>query len=97
LPVRILISFSPEEDGKITYYNRYVDDIFLILVYNRTKTTPQNILERFNTLHKDLQFTLNEETNNQIAYLDLELTNKNGTSRNENIQKTHNYRHYNKQ
>jgi hypothetical protein len=62
------------EDRKIIYYNRYVDDIFLI--YNRTKTTPQRILECLNTLHKDLQFTLNEETNNLIAYLDLELTNK---------------------
>jgi hypothetical protein len=39
------------EDSKITHYNRYVDDIFLI--YSQTKTTPQSILERFNTLHKD--------------------------------------------
>jgi hypothetical protein len=41
------------EDGKITHYNRYVDDIFII--YNQTDTTPQIILERFNALHKNLQ------------------------------------------
>jgi phage regulator Rha-like protein len=57
----------------IVYYNRFVDDIFMI--YNQTKITPQTILEQFNTQHRDLQFTTNEETDNQIAYLDLNLVN----------------------
>ncbi|PNF38136.1 hypothetical protein B7P43_G14608 [Cryptotermes secundus] len=64
------------EDEKITYYNRYVDDIFII--YNQTKITPQCLLEHFSGQHRNLQFTINEEVNNQIAYLDLNLFNKNG-------------------
>jgi hypothetical protein len=64
------------EDVKITRYNRYVDDIFII--HNQTKITPQSLLEQFNTQHKDLQFTINEEVNNQKSYLDLNLTNKQG-------------------
>ncbi|PNF21348.1 hypothetical protein B7P43_G18100 [Cryptotermes secundus] len=63
------------EDEKIKYYNRYVDDIFII--YNHTKITPQCILEQFNGQHKNLQFTINEEVNNQITYLDLNITNTN--------------------
>jgi hypothetical protein len=31
-----------------------------------------------NTQNKNLQFTLNKEVNNQITYLDLNLTNKHG-------------------
>jgi hypothetical protein len=63
------------EDRNIVYYNRYVDDIFII--YNQSKITPQHILKHFNTQNKNLQFTLNEEVN-QITYLDLNLTNKHG-------------------
>jgi hypothetical protein len=62
------------EDGKITYYNRYVDDIFIIC--NQTKITHQILLEQLSAQHKDLHFTINEEVKNQIAYLDL--TNKHG-------------------
>jgi hypothetical protein len=50
------------EDEKITYYNRYVDDIFII--YNQTRITPQCLLEHFNKQQKSLQFTLNEEVTN---------------------------------
>ena len=64
------------EDKNIVYYNRYVDDI--IMIYNQTKITPQHILKQFNEQNKNLQFTLNEETNKQITYLDLKLTNDNG-------------------
>jgi hypothetical protein len=64
------------EDKKIVYYNRYVDDIFII--YDQRKITPQTILENFNIQHKDLNFTTNTEINNQINYLDLNLTNKQG-------------------
>jgi hypothetical protein len=58
------------EEKKFIYYNRYVDDIFIIY--------DQHILEQFNAQHSELQFTLNEEVNNQIEYLDLKLTNKEG-------------------
>jgi hypothetical protein len=60
----------------IVYYNRYVDDIFII--YNKTKITPQTIFEQFYAQPKYLQFTINEETDNQIAYLGLNLINKQG-------------------
>jgi hypothetical protein len=38
------------EGGRITHYNRYVDDIFII--YNQTKITPQNQIEHFNEQQK---------------------------------------------
>jgi hypothetical protein len=63
------------EGKKIIYYNRYVDDIFMI--YDQNKIT-QDILKQFNTQHENLQITINEEINNQIEYLDLKLTNKQG-------------------
>ncbi|XP_023722175.1 uncharacterized protein LOC111872459 [Cryptotermes secundus] len=67
------------EDKRIIYYNRYVDDI--ILIYNQLIVTPQYILDQFNKQNKNLQFTLNEEENNQITYLDLRLTNNHGQVR----------------
>jgi hypothetical protein len=48
------------------------------MIYDQNKITPQDILEQFNTQHENLQFTINEEINNQIEYLDLKLTNKQG-------------------
>jgi hypothetical protein len=45
------------EGKEIVYYNRYVDDIFIIC--NQTKITPQTILEQFDAQHRDLQFTIN--------------------------------------
>jgi hypothetical protein len=64
------------KDGKGIMYNRYVDDIFILS--NQTKITPQTICEQFNVQHKDLYFTVNKEMDNQIAYLDLNLINKQG-------------------
>jgi hypothetical protein len=64
------------ECDNITYYNRYIDDFFII--YNQTKITPHTITEHFNAQHKELQFTINEELNNQITHLDLNLTNRQG-------------------
>jgi hypothetical protein len=64
------------EGNNIIYYNRYVDDIFII--HNQTIITPYMITEHFNGQHKNLQFMLNEELNNQITYLDLNLTNNQG-------------------
>jgi hypothetical protein len=64
------------EVGNITYYNRYVDGI--LIINNQTKITPHTITEHCNAQHKDLQFTIDEELNNQITYLDLNLTNRQG-------------------
>jgi hypothetical protein len=55
------------EDGKIIYCNRYVNDI--VLIYDQTKINPQIINTEFNTQHKELPFTINEELHNQINYL----------------------------
>jgi hypothetical protein len=35
------------EDGKITHYNRYVDDIFIIYNKNKTKNNPPNHIRTF--------------------------------------------------
>jgi hypothetical protein len=64
------------EGKRIIHYNRYVDDIFII--YDQNKITSQHILTQFNAQQRELQFTLNEEVNNGIEYLDLKLTNKEG-------------------
>jgi hypothetical protein len=64
------------EDKKIVYYSRYIDDISII--HDQTKITPKTVLQQINAQHRDLQFTINEETDNQIAYFDLNLVNKQG-------------------
>jgi hypothetical protein len=64
------------EGKRIVYYSKYVDDIFII--YNQTKISPKTIPEQINAQHRDLQFTINKETDNQIHYLDLNLVHKRG-------------------
>ena len=54
---------------KIINYLRYVDDILLIFDSNHTNI--QNILDDFNTIHPNLKFTAETETNNKINYLDV--------------------------
>jgi hypothetical protein len=53
-----------------------VDDIFTI--HDQNKITPKRILEQFNAQYKNLKFTVNEEVNSQIEYLNLKLSNKQG-------------------
>jgi hypothetical protein len=48
------------------------------MIYDQTKITPQTILVHFNTQHKDLKYTINVETDNQITYIDFNLSNKRG-------------------
>jgi hypothetical protein len=60
----------------IMYYTRYVDDI--LIIHNQNRTTPQHIQEQFNKQHKALKFTITEENNKQIAFLDLNIYNKQG-------------------
>jgi hypothetical protein len=61
----------------IIYYIRYVDDIFLI--YNPDRITPELIPELCNKQHKAIQFTIREENNKNISYLDLNISNPLGT------------------
>jgi hypothetical protein len=58
--VNILSKFHIES------YSRYVDDI--LLIYNKTRTNIQEVLEEFNKIHHNLQFTLEQESNNTIIF-----------------------------
>src|SRR5678815_2534328 len=46
---------------------RYVDDIFAAVP---NATNPQNILNFINTIHTDIQYTMETATNNTIPFLD---------------------------
>jgi formamidopyrimidine-DNA glycosylase len=54
---------------KIIHYYRYVDDI--LTVYDQRKTNIINMLENFNAIHPKLKFTIEQQTQNRINYLDL--------------------------
>jgi len=57
------------EKHKITGYFRYVDDI--LLIYYPDHTNIQDITDDFNSLHPNLKFTNELETNNKLNYLDI--------------------------
>jgi hypothetical protein len=66
------------ETGNITYYTRYVDDMFI--VYNNTKTTIEEIQSYTDRIHKNLKFTITQENSKQIFWTSLSLDrNKNWT------------------
>jgi hypothetical protein len=54
---------------KIARYFRYVDDI--LIIYNSNHTDVSNISNNFNTIHHNLKFTAEAESNNKISYLDI--------------------------
>jgi len=56
------------EKYKIAGYFRNVDDI--LLIYNPDHTNIQDITNDFNSLHPNLKFTTELETNNKLNYLD---------------------------
>jgi hypothetical protein len=58
----------------ITKYNiqgyfRYVDDV--LIIYDPTNTDICSVLNEFNNIHPQLQFTIECETNNTLNFLDL--------------------------
>jgi hypothetical protein len=59
-------------ERSITFYKRYVDDIFLI--YNTNKTPPEKTHNYMNRLYPNLKFTPTPEQNNNINFLDLLIT-----------------------
>ncbi|XP_044757795.1 uncharacterized protein LOC123315953 [Coccinella septempunctata] len=69
-----LIEKKIMEKHKTTFFKRYVDDILVIT----TTTEIQSILNEFNNTHEFLQFTLEEEENNCLNFLDMTLMRKNG-------------------
>ena len=58
-----------------TLYTRYVDDIFLI--FNR-QTDIEAFKEFMNNLHNNITFTVEQETNNTLPFLDVKITRING-------------------
>jgi len=62
------------DSGSITFYSRYVDDIFII--YDSSHTNPYAIQQYANTIHNNLQLNPTTETEGQINFLDLTITRK---------------------
>jgi hypothetical protein len=62
-------------DAKIlSFYTRYVDDIFLI--YYSTHTNPNNILQYIDTIHSSIQLNPTMESTNNVNFLDLSITRR---------------------
>jgi hypothetical protein len=60
-------------DTKIlSFYTRYVVDIFLI--YNSTRTNPDSILQYINKIRRSIQLRSSPESNNNVNFLDLSIT-----------------------
>jgi hypothetical protein len=57
---------------KILGYFRYVDDI--LLVYDITTTDINSVVNHFNSIIPSLKFTLENETNNKLNFLDITIT-----------------------
>jgi hypothetical protein len=54
---------------KITCYFRYVDDI--LIIYDSRHTDINSIQNDFNTIHPNIKFTAEIESDNKIHYLDI--------------------------
>jgi hypothetical protein len=54
---------------RIIGYYRYVD--YLLLVFHTQLTNTHHVLQEFNTVTPTLRFTLEEEENNKINFLDI--------------------------
>ena len=53
----------------ISAYFRYMDDI--LIIFDSRHTDIINLQEDFNTLHPNMNFTAEPESNNQINFLDI--------------------------
>ena len=58
--------------NRITFYNRYADDI--LIIYDSTRTTYESILQYTNGIHNNMQLEPTTETNSRINYLYLLIT-----------------------
>lgn len=67
------ISILKNNDKHIKYIVKYVDDIFAIINYKDKDV----ILHTLNDYHPKIQFTMETETNNEIAYLDSKIIRRN--------------------
>ena len=56
---------------KPTYYRRYVDDVFLMF---QNKSHVLKFLRYMNSRHPNIKFTVEEEENNSLSFLDIKIT-----------------------
>jgi hypothetical protein len=68
---QLYVKHLPEKRA-ITFYTRYMDDI--LIIFDSSKTTTNEIQEQTKNIHKSLELKLNRESNNSIEYLDLLVT-----------------------
>jgi hypothetical protein len=59
------------ESRNIIYYTRYVSDIFIIGLYNKTIIALDRMTNNMKRIHKDIIFKPTAENNWQINFLDL--------------------------
>jgi uncharacterized membrane protein YheB (UPF0754 family) len=58
----------------LSFYTRYVDDI--LIIYDSTLTTPDNIQWYLSTIHNNIQLSITHEKNHSISFLDLTIIRK---------------------
>jgi hypothetical protein len=58
-------------------YFRYVDDI--LIVYNNSITNIHDVFNAFNNITPNIKFTMEEETDNSINFLDITIRKENNT------------------
>jgi len=58
------------------FYKRYVDDVFAVF---KSKEEADIFLEHINSFHQSLQFTIEHPVNNELNFLDVTVTIKDGT------------------
>jgi hypothetical protein len=59
------------DNRNLTFYTRYIDDIFLI--YDTTKTSPDDILQYISNIN-NIQLNPTHQSDNNITFLDLTIT-----------------------
>ncbi|XP_049831381.1 uncharacterized protein LOC126272518 [Schistocerca gregaria] len=62
-------------NSKIIYYKRYVDDT--IILFDGTNEEIDTLATKMSSMHKNIKFTVEHETNSSINFLDVKITNKN--------------------
>jgi len=75
--------------NNILGYFRYVDDI--LIVYNKSHTNIHKVHKEFNNINNDIQFTIEEEINNSINFLDITIKKTDTTISTDIYRKTHHH------
>ena len=63
------VQFKPK------YYRRYVDDVFLMF---QDRSHVKKFLRYMNSRHQNINFTVEEEENNSLSFLDIKITRDDG-------------------